>query len=268
MQASTAGVPTRRPEAARPGLRAFAHRSRYVGWRHRCPVCTSHVRSFVPGGVKSPLFDEQLVIGGGWRRAASCPVCWSTDRDRLVLLFLRHRTPLFDTPCRLLHIAPEPGIEAEVRAAGTIDYLTADLSGEGVMIALDLTDTGLPDASFDAVIGNHVLEHIPDDRAAMAEVLRLLRPGGWAILQVPIALAASATVEDPSVDDPGEREQRFGQRDHVRLYGSDYTSRLAAAGFDVEAFDWRTDPTNFGGARNRHGLLPDERVFLATKPDR
>jgi ubiquinone/menaquinone biosynthesis C-methylase UbiE len=88
------------------------------------------------------------------------------------------------------------------------------------------------DRSFDAVLCNHVLEHVPDDRKALGEIFRVLKPGGWAILMVPLSSRAE-TDEDPTVVDPKERERRFGQDDHVRLYGQDYQARLEAAGFHV-----------------------------------
>jgi ubiquinone/menaquinone biosynthesis C-methylase UbiE len=85
------------------------------------------------------------------------------------------------------------------------------------------------------VVCNHVLEHVPDDRAAMGELRRVLSPHGWAILQSPLDPRRAVTFEDFSVQDPAERERVFGQFDHVRVYGRDYVDRLATAGFRVEA---------------------------------
>ncbi len=101
------------------------------------------------------------------------------------------------------------------------------------MTRMDVTNIQFPDASFDVILCNHVLEHVGDDRRAMRELYRVLRPGGWAILQVPMDLSRESTFEDPSVTDPRERTRLFGQWDHVRLYGRDYALRLRAAGFNL-----------------------------------
>ena len=146
-----------------------------------------------------------------------------------------------------------------------IDYLTADLNPEGVMVKMDITDIDYPDSTFDTIICNHVLEHIIDDHKAMSELHRVLKPGGWAILQVPISFSLDKTFEDASVTAPEEREQVFGQCDHVRIYAPDYIDRLEQAGFQVSPFKWWED-TAFFASNNRYGLLKDERVFLATRP--
>jgi ubiquinone/menaquinone biosynthesis C-methylase UbiE len=99
------------------------------------------------------------------------------------------------------------------------------------MIKVDITAIQMADHTFDAIYCSHVLEHVPDDRRAMREFCRVLKPGGWAILLVPIT--AQKTFEDPTVVDPAERLRLFGQEDHVRRYGPDYIDRLTAAGFEA-----------------------------------
>lgn len=139
-----------------------------------------------------------------------------------------------------MHVAPEAGISERLREM-PIDYVSTDLESPRAMRHDDLT--ALPDAddSFDVVICNHVLEHIPDDLAAMREVHRVLRPGGFAVLQHPI-FRRSHTLEDPAIATPEERLRVYGQEDHVRRYGWDFVDRLAAAGFaDVEAVEIELD---------------------------
>src|SRR5262249_8316726 len=139
---------------------------------------------------------------------------------------------------RVLHVAPEIGISERLSALQRLDYVMGDLEPELYPWApglrrLDLTALPFPDAHFDAVIANHVLEHVADERRALAEIRRVLRAGGFAMLAVPIALALPVTREDADATTSEMREQRFGQSDHVRLYGRDYAERLARAGFEV-----------------------------------
>jgi SAM-dependent methyltransferase len=132
-----------------------------------------------------------------------------------------------------LHVAPEKCIATRLKACDNIDYLSADIALSAAMVQMDITDIRLPAESFDVIYASHVLEHIPDDRKAMRELHRVLRPGGWAVLQVPVW--RPTTTEDPTVTDPKERERLFGQSDHVRMYGHDgeYERRLQEAGFDL-----------------------------------
>jgi SAM-dependent methyltransferase len=103
------------------------------------------------------------------------------------------------------------------------------------MAAMDITALQFPDESFDAVICHHVLEHIPDDRKALAELYRVMKPGGWGSISVP--MKGAVTLEDPSIVDPERRRQLFGQADHVRQYGWDFLDRLRAKGFTVRVFE-------------------------------
>ncbi len=145
-----------------------------------------------------------------------------------------------------------------------LDYLTADLNPEQVMIKMDITAIQYPENTFDAILCNHVHEHIPDDRKAMNELYRVLKPGGWAILQVPFSMVLEKTYEDFTITSPQEREKYFGQKDHVRIYGKDYTQRLKEVGFTVEAYNWTNDNA-FRNEKNRFGLNKDETVFYCSK---
>lgn len=234
--------------------------------RPECPLCGVRPDRFLPFGLDLPVLRDAQVVGGGYRQNAMCPNCGCIDRERLLHLFLCNKTDLFHRPIRLLHIAPEARVSAVLRSRSNIEYLTADLLPGNAQVVMDITQIQLPDESFDAIICNHVLEHIVDDGRAMAELLRVLRPHGWGILQVPIGRALSATREDRSVTDPSEREARFGQADHVRLYGADYSRRLTRVGFDVQVFSWMSEPGRFGGYRNAFGLNRHECVYYVTKP--
>lgn len=209
---------------ARRGLGRLYYRS---GRRLECPLCGGRFRAFRSYGVVE-------------RRDAVCPACGSFERHRLLWLYLRDRTDLGQAPARLLHFAPEPCLEGALRKLPGVEYVNADLERPDVDLNLDITAMPFPEASFDAAICAHVLEHVPDDRAAMRELVRVLRPRGWAIVMAPVNQAA-ATDEDPDVTDPAERERRFAQRDHVRMYGADLEDRLAEAGFTVGVADYAAE---------------------------
>ena len=130
----------------------------------------------------------------------------------------------------------------------------------GVTHKVDITGTKLPGGTYDVVMANHVLEHIPDDRAAMRELHRLLKPGGTALLTVPINATRQATYENPAIQTPADRWAHFSAHDHLRYYGMDFAERLTEAGFQVETF--RMPPED----EVRHGLLRDEWITIARKP--
>jgi ubiquinone/menaquinone biosynthesis C-methylase UbiE len=128
------------------------------------------------------------------------------------------------------------------------------------MMRSDLTALPLRDGACDVVICCHVLEHVPDDLRGMREIFRVLKPGGWAILQVPIALGQSETFEDWSITSSSQRERMFGQSDHVRLYGRDYRNRLEAAGFRVQLERYASQLGS--DAIARYGILADEDIYI------
>ncbi len=199
-----------------------------IGWpRHpcECPVCQRPVRRWVP--LERDVGAERRRNEGEGRL---CPHCLSFERTRHFWLWLEQEGVLGRRP-RFLHFAPEAGLERRLRPLFGEAYVTADLFMAGVDRRLDLTRLELPDGSFDFIYCSNVLEHIPDDRAAMRELHRVLAPGGTAVVQVPIR--GEVTYEDPSITDPAERARHFGQADHVRYYGRDIRERLAEAGFQV-----------------------------------
>lgn len=209
------------------------------------------------------------------RKRAVCPNCNAYERHRLLAHYLVNHRELLAEGQRVLHFAPNEGVEAVLRAQPGLEYKTADLFAIEDL-KLDLAAIDQPDASWDLIICYHVLEHVPDSDAAMAELYRVLAPGGRAILQVPLEVGRTQTYEDPSIVDPEQRLEHFGQEDHVRIYGTeDFPRRLEAAGFEVEALDYLAElPAQLVA---EHGLarlasededLPtfDERIWIANKP--
>lgn len=189
-----------------------------------------------------------------------CPWCGSRERHRFVWLYLQRTTALFADSDRLLHFAPESGIVEALERAGPPPTITTDLKPAGVDVAADITALPLCDGAVRWVYCSHVLEHITDDMAALAEIRRVMQPDGTAIIQVPVR--AGPTLEDSSITNPRDRLEAFGQEDHVRHYGHDITTRLEAAGFDVEIFtpDSLCSPHEI----RRFGLLPTEVLFDCT----
>lgn len=247
------------PTPLRRSLRRIYRSIKYAGNQVECPCCGAHFRQFAPGSIYSAEAGRRITLPN--RR---CLRCDSIDRHRVQWLYLRHRTNFFSAPLRVLHIAPEPQLRRRFATQPNLSYITADLYAPEAQVKLDLTFAPFPAGSFDAILCNHVLEHIPDDRRAMREVYRLLRPGGWALLNVPAYQHLQATVEDPTITAPAERERVFGQRDHVRMYGPDYVDRLAEAGFAVRVEDYARELGP--GAIRRYGLRREMMMYHCTRP--
>jgi SAM-dependent methyltransferase len=149
-------------------------------------------------------------------------------------LYLKNETNFFTTEKKVLHFAPEQCFLKRFKKLKHIDYTTTDLESPIADIKADICNLPFEDNSYDVILCNHVLEHVESDIKAMKEVFRVLKSGGWAILQVPINYDYKETHEDLTITDPKERERIFGQYDHVRWHGTDYGKRLASAGFDVD----------------------------------
>lgn len=187
----------------------------------RCLVC----------GHESPEFLAAHVTG---RPGARCPVCESLERHRMLWALLQRRTDLLTAGrTRLLYFAPEACIVDRLRSYPSVEVVSTDLHKPGVDVTADITDLPFEDGEFDAIICNHVLEHVPDDALAMRELRRVIAPSGWAVISVPRSPGRLETYEDLSVTDPDERTRLFGQHDHLRVYGTDFAGRLGAAGWSV-----------------------------------
>jgi len=208
------------------------------------------------------VLQKYGVIGGGWRPECACPECRSSDRERLVYEFLRRKTDVFRHSTSVLHLAPEANLRKVLARDSLADpYLTSDLQMPEASVHADLTALPFPDASFGLIICNHVLEHIKDEAQALSELRRILRKGGMAVLQVPISRMNAGTDDESPQQSlaPAERELRFGQNDHVRLYGQDYPKRLERAGFRVGRWNFAAQ---YGAALAEHlGIKALEDVF-------
>ena len=196
----------------------------YEGRGAECPVCGAKYRKFLPFGYVQP------------RPNALCPKCLSLERHRLLLLYLTRDTDLLTAFPRTLHIAPEVCIMRHLKPhykSHPGQYVTADLESPLADLHFDVQQIPLAAGSVDVVICNHIMEHVADDRRAMRELHRVLKPGGWGIVLSPVDRDYEQTYEDDSITDPEERTRIFGQYDHRRIYGADYTDRLREAGIDM-----------------------------------
>jgi SAM-dependent methyltransferase len=197
----------------------------YAGEEYICPCCGGKFRQLITGGVNN-------------RPNAVCPKCNSFERHRLLWLYLENKTNLFTDKLRMLHVCPEYFFQKSLKSMPNLEYIGAGLAAPFATVEMDITDIHEPDNFYDVILCNHVLEHIPEDHKAMTELFRVLKPGGWAILQVPVDFSREKTFEDSSITSPKDREIHFGKDDHVRVYGRDYKDRLQKAGFIVQVEDY------------------------------
>jgi len=214
-----AGEVYRRADLYRPapGRRALG---RVAPSPLHCAVCGNSAAVFLPFGLAG-------------RRNALCPCCGSLERHRFLWLYLTRFTRLLRGASRVLHTAPEPCLERRLRALANLRYRSVDLFDPAADLQADLAALPLDDAGFDLILSSHVLEHLSDDRPAIAEFARVLRRGGRALVMVPCDPGLPATQEGGHITSPRERMARFGHPYHYRNYGADLPARLAAAGFAV-----------------------------------
>ncbi|WP_190811403.1 class I SAM-dependent methyltransferase [Flagellimonas sp. S3867] len=197
-----------------------------TGKKHMDPIDGKSFRTFLPYGYENP------------RENVLSPSTLSLERHRLLWLFLKNETDFFTKKLSLLHFAPEQAFHKRFKQLKNIDYTTTDLNSPLADVKADICNLPFDDNSFDVILCNHVLEHIPDDTKAMQEMYRVLKPDGWGIFQIPQDLKREKTFEDDSITDKKERARIFGQYDHVRIYGRDYFDKLREIGFTVQEVDY------------------------------
>jgi SAM-dependent methyltransferase len=198
----------------------------YRGTQFEDPVDGKTYRSFLPYGYENP------------RENVLAPGTLSLERHRSLWLYLKNETNFFTENLKVLHFAPEQAFYKRFKNLKNLDYTTTDLNSPLADVKADICNLPFEDNSFDFILCNHVLEHIPDDTKAMQELYRILKPGGTGIFQIPQDLSRETTFEDNSITDPKERAAIFGQYDHVRVYGRDYFEKLRNIGFIVDEVNY------------------------------
>ncbi|MCS6820940.1 MAG: class I SAM-dependent methyltransferase [Microscillaceae bacterium] len=225
----------------------------YKGNQVVCPICQGHFRKFLPFGRGKSARDNAL-----------CPNCLALERHRLMYLYLKQRTNFFQDKLKVLHIAPEICFLKHFEKLPNLqEYITADLESPLAKVKMDIHQMPFADNYFDVVFCNHVLEHVENDKQALSEIYRVMKPTAWAIIQSPIDMSLPTTYEDHNITSPAEREKAFGQNDHVRIYGRDYSKHLAQIGFQVKEDDFvKQLPKE---VIEKHALPANEIIFLCKK---
>ena len=161
------------------------------------PIDGRSYRKFLPYGY------------GKQRENALSPGTLSLERHRQMWLYLQNETDFFIKNYKVLHIAPEQEFLRKFKRMSNLNYISADLYSPIVDVKADILDLPFENDSFDIIFCNHVLEHIEDDAKAMSELYRVMKPGGWGILQVPMKNSLEKTYEDFTIKDPKERQKHF-----------------------------------------------------------
>lgn len=246
----------------------------FAGWvpggHCHCIMCGHKVWRFMPymhGSAGTPGLMRVIDVIGSNPDRFECPRCGAHDRERHLLMYLEATDLLADMRGKsVLHFAPEKRLVRHIRASSPARYVPCDLYPSTPEVeCVDMLEMQFEDQSFDLVIANHVLEHVNDELKALSEIRRVLKPGGYAILQTPYSAKLHHTWEDPGIDDDAARLQAYGQIDHVRLFGRDIFARFASIGL-VSCVRQHHEVLP-GVDATVLGVNPREPLFLFRRPD-
>lgn len=225
----------------------------YIGSKVECPVCNSKYRKFLPYGRNTSSRENAL-----------CPSCLSLERHRLMALYMKRKTNFYTAKLKVLHVAPEYCFIDRFEQMKNLDYITADIESPLAKVKMDIHQIPFPENTFDVAICNHVMEHVDDYILAMSELHRVLKPGGWALIQSPQDMKYEVTYEDPTITDPKEREIHFLQNDHLRLFARNYGRELEKGGFKVTEDRFVMDELSKAEVQ-RYSLPGEEIVYFCQK---
>ncbi len=229
-----------------------------------CVYCGNSANRFLSIGSKAPRLKDIGAVGIARRKNGGCPYCGSSDRSRLLRLYLEKELEDVSGRLEFLHISPDDILARWLTQQPEINYRCGALFPEDFSefdaFRLDVSNIDLPNDHADIILCNHVLQQVPDHIKAMRELSRILKPNGWAIIQAPVARKLDSMDEDLTISDPREKRQRFGSTLHCRIYGSDYAEFLQSHG------EWRVSeikPQDFLTQQEieKNALIKDEIIY-------
>ncbi len=237
----------------------------FGGNKYICPICQTRLGKFYWIGRENEFFNALGGVLGAGKRRGGCFKCNSTDKERLLFVYLEKKIPeyLRDSRFSVLHFGPEKPVKKLFESFVSIDYNPVDYYAEGYSYdhdvkQMDVQNILLKDASVNLLICCHVLEHVGDVETALKEIHRVLKPGGTAILQVPLAVNLKRTMElELIIEKEIVNDLIYGQGDHLRLFGLDYLDMITEAGFEVDKY-------NFEG-QSKFGIPFNDFLIVATK---
>jgi SAM-dependent methyltransferase len=248
------------PVKYRMAVRKLFKLKKNKGNNRYCVICESNLKEFLTVKFDN-LLDHSPFMD---RENAQCPVCGSLERYRLIFIYLKNKTNIFEPPLKkILHTAPELLLTEKFKSNKYVDYVSSDIDPRktGAMLKIDLTNINIADNTFDVIISSHVLEHIMDDKKALSEIFRILKPGGWAVILVPII--SEKTFISSDIKDEKDRIRLYGKEDHVRGYGLDFKELLQNTGFKVEVINYTKELSD--SEIQYMGLLKEDIIFHCRK---
>lgn len=219
------------------------------GLKYHCNICSSWVKDMDAAGGKEKFFQENSVIGAGYRQNVICPVCGNTDRTRFMDFCIRKYTQIYKTESSVLHFAPEAGIREKIKKNIKCRYISGDILRERADCIVNIENICFEDNHFDWIICNYVLQYV-DDKRAIDEMKRVLKPAGKMIISMPIGQNMDETIEFVPA-------KNIGKSAYKRFYGMDIKKRLERlSGMNVRSIRCKTDKFN------KYGLMNKDTVFL------
>jgi len=207
------------------------------GHKKKCYICKREFNSFGAyrkGSKSRPDFIKALKTVGSDVDNYSCIFCGCHDRERHLFMYF-DSLQLWDKIAsgNVLHFAPEKYLSKKIISIRPISYIMADLHpSENSILCIDATNIPYPDKSFDFILCNHVLEHIPNYKKAIYEIYRVLNIGGIAILQTPFSKVLENNFEDEGINTSELRLFFYGEADHRRIFSEKQLIReFISAGF-------------------------------------
>ncbi|WP_299442357.1 class I SAM-dependent methyltransferase [uncultured Aquimarina sp.] len=220
----------------------FPYALLYAGKKHTCNICNHNLKKYITS--KS---GEKI-----------CPYCGSISRTRRLYQIIQNEHELKG---KILHFSPSRSLYRRLKNNSNISYYSSDFENEFIAdYNFDITSIPVADNYFDFIICYHILEHIIDDKKAIQELYRVLKPKKTILIQTPFK--SGNIYENENIISPEERLKHFGQEDHVRIYSVEgLKKRLKENNFTtIQAKEYFMDTEN-----NVNGLQLQEVVLEVIK---